>query len=53
MGEVDAAFDPPRLAVQSRRYPSLIWLVPAVAAMIGLWLVGYSWLEQGPMISIQ
>jgi paraquat-inducible protein B len=45
--------EPRSLAVRSRRLPSLIWLVPFTAAVIGLWLVAYTWFEQGPMITIE
>jgi paraquat-inducible protein B len=43
----------PRAAVGRRRLPSLIWLVPVVAALAGLWLVAHTWLEQGPTITIR
>ena len=43
----------PRAAVGQRRLPSLIWLVPVVAAVVGLWLVAHTWLEQGPAITIR
>jgi paraquat-inducible protein B len=43
----------PSLTVQARRLPSLVWLIPMVAAVIGLWLVANTWLEQGPTISIR
>lgn len=36
----------------SRWKPQLVWLVPVVAALIGIWLVAKSILEQGPEISI-
>ena len=41
------------VVVDARRFPSLVWLVPIVAALIGLWLVLNTWLEQGPTISIR
>ncbi len=43
----------PGLAVHPRRWPSVVWIVPAVAALIGVWLIVNSWLEQGPTISIR
>jgi paraquat-inducible protein B len=43
----------PRAVVGRRRLPSLIWLVPVVAAIAGLWLVAHTWLEQGPTITIR
>jgi paraquat-inducible protein B len=39
--------------VGRRRFPSLIWLVPVVAALAGLWLIAHTWLEQGPTITIR
>jgi len=44
---------PPPVTVRARRLPSMIWLVPLVAALIGLWLVAYDWIEQGPIITIE
>lgn len=43
----------PSAQAQRRWLPSLVWLVPVVAATIGLWLVVHAWLEQGPMITIR
>ena len=43
----------PIAAVGRRRLPSLIWLIPVVAAAVGLWLVAHTWLEQGPIVTIQ
>jgi paraquat-inducible protein B len=43
----------PELAVRARRLPSMIWVVPIVAALIGLWLVAYDWIGQGPIITIE
>jgi paraquat-inducible protein B len=40
-------------AIGRRRLPSLIWLVPVIAAAVGLWLVVHTWLEQGPTITIR
>lgn len=39
-------------AVSRRRRPSLIWLVPAVAALIGLSMLVHAWLSAGPEITI-
>ena len=46
--------DPVPVLVNKPRenYPSVIWLVPIIAAAIGLWLVAQSILSQGPMIYI-
>jgi paraquat-inducible protein B len=43
----------PSVTVRRRRLPSLIWLVPLIAAFAGLWLVAHTWLEQGPAITIR
>jgi len=43
----------PATTVERRRLPSLIWLVPVIAAVVGLWLVAHTWLEQGPAITIR
>lgn len=43
----------PQPVVKRRRFnASLIWLVPALAALVGLSLVVNSWLQAGPQISI-
>ncbi|HEV7123517.1 MAG TPA: MlaD family protein [Rhodanobacter sp.] len=43
----------PRPVVERRRVrPSLIWLVPALAALVGLSLVIHSWLQAGPQITV-
>lgn len=42
----------PRVS-SSRFRPSLIWLVPAVAALIGLSLLVQAWLAAGPKITIR
>ena len=43
----------PRPVVKHRRFnASLIWLVPALAALVGLSLVVNSWLQAGPTITI-
>jgi paraquat-inducible protein B len=43
----------PRPVVKRRRFnASLIWLVPALAALVGLSLVVNYWLQAGPQISI-
>lgn len=38
--------------VERRRFPSLIWLVPIVAALIGISMLVHAWLSAGPEISI-
>ena len=43
----------PRPVVKRRRFnASLIWLVPALAALVGLSLVINNWLQAGPQITI-
>lgn len=43
----------PEPVVQRRRYnASLIWLVPALAALVGLSLVIHGWMQAGPTITI-
>ncbi|MGB3269214.1 MAG: MlaD family protein [Rhodanobacter sp.] len=43
----------PRPLVEKRRFKeSLIWLVPALAALVGLSLVIHNWLQTGPQIVI-
>lgn len=44
----------PKVAVTRRRnwLPSLIWLIPIVAALVGLWLVARILRERGPEIQI-
>ncbi|MCC2663539.1 MAG: mammalian cell entry protein, partial [Geminicoccaceae bacterium] len=44
--------DLPEVEVAERRGPSIVWLIPAVAAAIALWL-GYTTLQsQGPTVTI-
>src|SRR5690348_365584 len=43
----------PRPVVEQRRFKeSLIWLVPALAALVGLSLVIHNWLQTGPQVVI-
>ncbi|HZX71993.1 MAG TPA: MlaD family protein [Rhodanobacter sp.] len=43
----------PRPVVERRRFRgSLIWLVPALAALVGLSLVIHNWLQAGPEITV-
>jgi paraquat-inducible protein B len=45
--------DLPQPVVRSRRVGiSLIWLVPVIAALVGLSLVVHAWLQAGPTINI-
>jgi len=39
-------------SIKPRRKVPVIWLVPIVAALLGVWLVVYNYLNQGPTITI-
>ena len=43
---------PSLVQMPQRKYPSVIWLVPIIAAAIGLWLLVQSIVSQGPIIDI-
>jgi len=38
--------------LERRRFPSLIWLVPLLAALIGISMLVHAWLSAGPEIAI-
>ncbi len=42
----------PEAKVQVRRRPSIVWLIPLVAAFIGAWLAIRAYAETGPTITI-
>jgi len=42
----------PQAIIRSRARPSIVWLIPLVAAVVGLYLAYWAWSEQGPTISI-
>lgn len=42
----------PRIEPASRWLPSLVWLVPLIAALIGVVLVAKSYLDQGPTVVV-
>lgn len=42
----------PQAIIRSRARPSSVWLIPLVAAVVGLYLAYWAWSEQGPTISI-
>ncbi len=44
--------DVPEAKVQVRRHPSIIWLIPLVAAFIGVWMAVRAYTETGPTITI-
>lgn len=43
----------PVLRAERRRLPSLVWLLPLVAAVVGAVLLIQSWAERGPVITLQ
>lgn len=43
---------PTAKAVPKRRLPSLIWLIPIVAALAGGWIAVHAYLQRGPTITI-
>jgi paraquat-inducible protein B len=52
MNDRYTGLEPQHPAVMRRRRPSLVWLAPAVAALIGLSMLVHAWLSAGPEISI-
>ena len=42
----------PEAVVSGRRRIPGIWLVPAVALVLGIWMVIYTWMQEGPEITI-
>jgi paraquat-inducible protein B len=42
----------PRTVPRTRWIPSLVWLVPAIAAIIGAWLAARAVLSRGPTVTI-
>lgn len=47
-----AASEPPAPRIKSRSWPSLVWLIPLVTALIGAWLIVKTLSEKGPTITI-
>jgi paraquat-inducible protein B len=44
---------PGQPVVQHRRWPvSLVWLVPAVAVAVGLWMLIHAWSSAGPTVQV-
>jgi paraquat-inducible protein B len=43
---------PQAAIVEKRRLPSIVWLIPLVAFLIGVWLVYKTYSEKGPTITI-
>jgi paraquat-inducible protein B len=44
---------PEEALVKPVRTVSKIWLVPIVAFFVGVWMVYYQWINQGPLITIE
>ncbi len=44
--------DLPTPEIRAKRSISIVWIVPAVAALIGLWLGVKAWMEKGPTVVI-
>ena len=42
----------PQAIVRARARPSIVWLIPLVAAIVGIYLAYWAWSEQGPTIAI-
>ncbi len=42
----------PEAVVRKRALPSIVWLIPIVAAIVGLYLAYLAWSQQGPTIAI-
>ncbi len=42
----------PEALVRARAMPSIVWLVPLVAAFVGLYLAWWAWTQTGPTITI-
>jgi paraquat-inducible protein B len=51
-GEADEAVPVPKRVRQRDWIPSLIWLIPILAAVIGLSLAVSTWIQRGPEITI-
>jgi paraquat-inducible protein B len=53
MTEVGTTTPPPAPTTKRRRWSAgLIWLVPAVAALIGIGMVIHNWASEGPVVEI-
>lgn len=44
--------EPERPVIKKRSGPSLVWLIPAITALVGAWLVVKTLSEQGPVATI-
>ena len=43
----------PEAFVRARALPSIVWLIPLVAAFVGLYLAYWAWTQTGPTITIR
>lgn len=43
----------PDALVRARTWPSIVWLIPLVAAFVGLYLAYWAWTQTGPTITIR
>lgn len=43
----------PEALVRARALPSIVWLIPLVAAFVGLYLAYWAWSQTGPTITIR
>ena len=43
----------PEALVRARALPSIVWLIPLVAAFVGLYLAYWAWTQSGPTITIR
>lgn len=43
----------PEALVRARAMPSVVWLIPLVAAFVGLYLAWWAWTQTGPTITIR
>jgi paraquat-inducible protein B len=50
--EMNGASEAPRAVVLERARLSIVWLIPLVAAIVGIYLAYWAWLETGPTITI-
>ena len=39
--------------MRARALPSIVWLIPLVAAFVGLYLAYWAWTQTGPTITIR
>ena len=51
-GEMKEADGMPQVVVLDRARLSIVWLIPMVAAIVGIYLAYWAWMEQGPTVTI-